>query len=166
MAGQRFGEQLRSRREYLRLTQEELAQRAALGVRTIRDLEAGRVQRPRGHSVRLLADALGLADDARAAFVSLAYDASESSEEHDGSCCGPDRLPIDVAGFVAYMDGPKALMNSVDRNGGSGSFGTGMLVIVLTPCRAQPMDRTPPCSEEPERHRVSAWGSLCQPEAP
>jgi len=58
MAGQRFGGVLRARREQLQMTQEELAHRAALAVRTIRNLEAGRIRRPRGHSVRRIADAL------------------------------------------------------------------------------------------------------------
>ena len=45
------------------LTQEELAGKAGLGVRTIRDLESGRVVRPRGPSLRLLASALGVTTD-------------------------------------------------------------------------------------------------------
>jgi DNA-binding CsgD family transcriptional regulator/transcriptional regulator with XRE-family HTH domain len=72
IAGQRFGGELRARREWLQLTQEELAHRAALAVRTIRDLESGRVRRPRAHSVRQIADALLLDEDARMHFVSLA----------------------------------------------------------------------------------------------
>ncbi|ONI76624.1 XRE family transcriptional regulator [Kribbella sp. ALI-6-A] len=43
-------------------SQEELAEAAGLSVRTIRELEAGRVARPRKDSVRLLAEALGLQD--------------------------------------------------------------------------------------------------------
>ncbi|MEV6286535.1 helix-turn-helix domain-containing protein [Kribbella sp. NPDC051770] len=43
-------------------SQEELAEAAGLSVRTIRELEAGRVARPRKDSVRLLASALGLGD--------------------------------------------------------------------------------------------------------
>jgi predicted ATPase/DNA-binding XRE family transcriptional regulator len=44
-------------------TQEELAERSGLSVRTIRNLELGWVQTPRRSSVDLLADALGVADE-------------------------------------------------------------------------------------------------------
>jgi tetratricopeptide (TPR) repeat protein/transcriptional regulator with XRE-family HTH domain len=47
------------------LTQEELAHKAGVGIRTIRDVESGRA-RPQPRTLRLLLDALGLAEDDRA----------------------------------------------------------------------------------------------------
>lgn len=63
-----FGARLRRHREAAGLTQEELAERAGLSVKAIAALERGRRQRPYPHTVRALADALGLSDDERAAF--------------------------------------------------------------------------------------------------
>jgi tetratricopeptide (TPR) repeat protein/transcriptional regulator with XRE-family HTH domain len=51
---------LRRHRRAIRLTQEELAERAALSVRAIANLESGRTSRPRADSVGRLAVALGL----------------------------------------------------------------------------------------------------------
>jgi transcriptional regulator with XRE-family HTH domain/tetratricopeptide (TPR) repeat protein len=47
------------------LTQEQLAERAGLSVRTVSNLEAARVRRPHRESLRRLADALGLTDEER-----------------------------------------------------------------------------------------------------
>lgn len=58
------------------LSQEELADRAKLSVRTIRELEAGRVARPRKDSVRLLAEGLGLGDGDAGRFLAAAGHAS------------------------------------------------------------------------------------------
>ena len=55
-----FGERVRRQRQERGWTQEELAERAQLAVRTVREIEAGRVRRPHRESRRLLADALGL----------------------------------------------------------------------------------------------------------
>lgn len=54
------GKRLREHRLRLGLTQEELAGKAGLGVRTIRYLESGQVRQPRRPSLRLLAGALGI----------------------------------------------------------------------------------------------------------
>ncbi|MFI7213203.1 ATP-binding protein [Micromonospora maritima] len=54
------------------LTQAELAGRAGVGVRTVRDLERGRATRPQRTTVELLADALGLTGDDRREFVATA----------------------------------------------------------------------------------------------
>ena len=59
---------LREHRERLLLSQEELAARSGLSTRAIRYLEDGQVRRPRSMSVRLLADAMGLAGRPRAEF--------------------------------------------------------------------------------------------------
>jgi transcriptional regulator with XRE-family HTH domain len=60
---------VRGWRERALLTQEQLALRAGLGVRTIRRLESGGQTRPRDCSVSLLADALNLPTEDRARFV-------------------------------------------------------------------------------------------------
>ncbi len=63
---------LRGHRLAAGLTQAELASRAGIGIRTVRDLERGRSLRPQRTTVDLLADALGLAEPARSAFVAAA----------------------------------------------------------------------------------------------
>ncbi|WP_145813193.1 helix-turn-helix domain-containing protein [Kribbella amoyensis] len=67
-----FAELLLDLRVQAGFSQEELADRAGLSVRTIRELEAGRVARPRKDSVRLLAEGLGLRDGDAATFLTAA----------------------------------------------------------------------------------------------
>ncbi|WP_238006915.1 BTAD domain-containing putative transcriptional regulator [Dactylosporangium sp. AC04546] len=64
-----FGAHLRALREQRALTQEELAERAGLTVNAIGALERGVRRRPYPHTVRALADALGLDDGERAALA-------------------------------------------------------------------------------------------------
>ena len=63
---------LRGHRLAAGLTQAELAARAGIGVRTVRDLERGRSARPQRTTVELLAAALGMSDADRAAFLAAA----------------------------------------------------------------------------------------------
>jgi transcriptional regulator with XRE-family HTH domain/tetratricopeptide (TPR) repeat protein len=70
--GAPFATVLRSHRRSAGLTQQQLADLAGLGVRTIVDLEHGRVARPQRQTVRLLADALRLPDEARERFGDVA----------------------------------------------------------------------------------------------
>jgi transcriptional regulator with XRE-family HTH domain len=67
-----FGGLLRAHRMGGLLSQERLAALSGLSPRTIRDLETGRVRRPRGDSIRLLADALGLQEWERGQFEQAA----------------------------------------------------------------------------------------------
>jgi transcriptional regulator with XRE-family HTH domain len=84
------------------LTQEQLADRSGVSVRTIRQLETGRVRRPRSETLRRLADALELTGAERATLT--------MSDEAAGGPPGPVagepgcRLPMDVAGFTGRAD--------------------------------------------------------------
>lgn len=70
--GPGFDAVLRSYRLRAKLTQDELAARAGVGVRTVRDLERGRASRPQRTTVELLAAALGLSGADRLAFLAAA----------------------------------------------------------------------------------------------
>ncbi|MFY1688980.1 ATP-binding protein [Plantactinospora sp. WMMB782] len=89
-----FAELLRRCRLAAGLTQAELAERAAVGIRTVRDLERGRASRPQRTTIELLAAALGLAGRDRADFVALARgQAGPAVEFGTGTAAPPRRLP-------------------------------------------------------------------------
>jgi predicted ATPase/transcriptional regulator with XRE-family HTH domain len=67
-----FAALLRRRRYAAALTQEELARRARVGVRTLRDLETARARRPHKSTVDLLATALNLKGAERDEFMAFA----------------------------------------------------------------------------------------------
>jgi DNA-binding XRE family transcriptional regulator len=67
-----FGALLRTLRHRACLSQEQLAARAELSERTVRNLEADRVRSPRTDTVRLLADALALTGPERQSWVAAA----------------------------------------------------------------------------------------------
>src|SRR5262249_3669616 len=102
-----FGALLRRHRLAVRLTQERLAARASLSPDAIAALERGRRRAPRGATVDLLADALGLDDCARAELLAAARDAVElratgrsrdSSETGHGATAAARRPPWRLAG--------------------------------------------------------------------
>ena len=75
---------LRRLREAAGLTQEELAERAGLTANAIGALERGERRRPYPHTVRVLADALGLDDAERAELAAVARPgrSAAASREH------------------------------------------------------------------------------------
>ncbi|MFG1603331.1 ATP-binding protein [Actinoplanes sp. NPDC049265] len=94
-----FGHALRTARRRCGLTQEELAAHSGVSVRNIRDLETGRIARPRPATVRRLADALGLSGDDRTAFLTAAGGLGDEPQPVRLRP-RPAQLPADTAVFV------------------------------------------------------------------
>jgi len=118
-----FGALLRQRRRAAGLTQAELARRAGLAVRTVRDMERGRTTRPQRTSGVLLADALGLAGEERTGFLGAARgEAPPPVVPHPRAGPGGDRLwgrEAEVARLAEVVGG------SADRWRWSGRPGWG-----------------------------------------
>ncbi|WP_406070708.1 helix-turn-helix domain-containing protein [Micromonospora sp. NBC_01638] len=88
-----FGEAVRELRRCSALTQEGLAAKTGLSVRHLRDLEAGRIARPRPATMLLLANAFGLRGPERDRFLAGAPTPAASGGM-------PAQLPADGFGFV------------------------------------------------------------------
>jgi predicted ATPase/DNA-binding XRE family transcriptional regulator len=91
--GLSFGARLRRLREAAGLTQEELAERAGLTRKAISVLERGERKRPYPHTVRSLADALGLSEDERVPFLSSVPRRNTASATAPATELGLDPLP-------------------------------------------------------------------------
>jgi tetratricopeptide (TPR) repeat protein/transcriptional regulator with XRE-family HTH domain len=108
-----FGEQLRAYRQQRSMTQEELADATGVSVRNIRNLELGR-SHPRPQTLRLLAEAFGLAGADRDRFCQDAF--ASAQQKHTGAAAAdaaagppvgrptPAQLPADVSWFVGRSD--------------------------------------------------------------
>ncbi|MFI7545548.1 ATP-binding protein [Actinoplanes sp. NPDC049599] len=100
--GPGFDAVLRTYRLRAKLTQDELAARAGIGVRTVRDLERGRASRPQRTTVELLAAALGLAGADRLAFLAAARG------QQAGAAAPPRYVRLPPAGDLIGRDGDVA----------------------------------------------------------
>jgi tetratricopeptide (TPR) repeat protein/transcriptional regulator with XRE-family HTH domain len=111
------GAEFRHDRMAVGLTQEQLAERSGLSVRAIRDLERGRVGRPRPSTARQIASALRLAaqDQAREA-------------TSDGPPV-PAQLPADVADFTGRSVEVTALTESVAE--AASRLGTAVPIVAI-----------------------------------
>src|SRR5215467_7076963 len=79
------------------LSQEQLAERAELSERTVRNLEVGRVRSPRNDTVRLLAEALELTEPEREGWFAAARSANgRRTEPAIPGARGPAQLPSDA----------------------------------------------------------------------
>ncbi|MGP4101894.1 AfsR/SARP family transcriptional regulator [Nonomuraea sp. KM90] len=104
-----FGTLIRTWREQALLTQDQLAARAGLNVRTVRRLEAGELRRPRSTSLRKLAEALG--QDA----TELSIIMRSTGEAPGGPLparATPRQLPTDVVAFVG-REGELAVLDRI-----------------------------------------------------
>jgi predicted ATPase/DNA-binding XRE family transcriptional regulator len=91
-----FGARLRTLREAAGLTQEELASRAGLSPNAVGTLERGQRRRPYPHTVRALADALDLSEEARASLLAAVPDRGEDvrrTREVSPALAPPTALP-------------------------------------------------------------------------
>jgi transcriptional regulator with XRE-family HTH domain/Tfp pilus assembly protein PilF len=103
-----LGTWLRSCRKSAGLSQEELAERAGLSVRAVRNLERGRTDRPHSGSLSRLADALSLQGQARADLLELGQQragAAANGTTRQGAATGtglivPRQLPASVRRFA------------------------------------------------------------------
>src|SRR5205807_3723480 len=96
-----FGERLRRLRVAAELTQEALAERAGVSVRSISNLERGGPHVPRRDTVALLAGALGLTSAERAALVAAARRAATRGHPTpDVAPTGPGAPPEQAPGAL------------------------------------------------------------------
>lgn len=120
-----------------RLTQEELADRSGMSVRTISDLERGLKHTPRDVTVDLLAGALGLSQEERTAFEAVARGNTEPIEKRNPHLSvRSTTLPPQLAPFIGRQQQVDALRRMLLRPDvrlltltGSGGVGKTRLAI-------------------------------------
>jgi len=95
-----FGDTVRKHRQRLGLSQEALADAAGIAVRSVRNVEAGRVAQPRPTTLRLLADVFGISVDEL-----IAGDRVPA----------PAQLPREVAAFAGRADTLRRLWTLLDN---------------------------------------------------
>jgi len=106
-----FAEILRYHRTTAGLTQEELAEKAHLSVDAISTLERGARRKPRKETVILIADALALSSDDRAALLAAARRppadplAATPGDETASDGSVPDRSASRLVGRCTYHRG-------------------------------------------------------------
>ena len=117
-----FGALVRALRHRAYLSQEQLAARAELSERTVRNLEAGRVRSPHASTVRLLADALELAEPERERWLAAARRANGRPAEPGPLDAGspaqvPGRMTVALLTGDAQNASALAITCQIDKAG-------------------------------------------------
>ncbi len=123
-----FGVLLRRYRIAANLSQEALAERAGLNAVSIGQLERGVRRTPRLETVRLLADALGLAEAERAALTEAARSAPDLPPPPSGP---PHALPAEVTDLVGREWEVAAVVSAL--SGGEGDGGARLITLTGPP---------------------------------
>src|SRR5215510_3524275 len=123
-----FGDLLRACRHRALLSQEQLAARAELSERTVRNLEAGRVRSPRVATVRLLADALQLSGPERESWFKISRGMNHRRPESPGPGAG-ERPPGDVPGRLPLAARGLGPGSSPRRRCSAAGAGAGIAVL-------------------------------------
>jgi tetratricopeptide (TPR) repeat protein/transcriptional regulator with XRE-family HTH domain len=114
---------LRQLRAEAGLTQEELAEAAGVGLRTVSDLERGAHRTAHQETARLLADALGLAGPVRGLFAAAARGRGEAAEvlaPAAFAAAATRSLPREVANFTGRQAELDRLVDGLDGLGVGG----------------------------------------------
>jgi tetratricopeptide (TPR) repeat protein/transcriptional regulator with XRE-family HTH domain len=129
--GLSFADLLRRLRSAARLTQEELAEAAGISPRSVSDLERGINRTARKDTAVLLADALDLTEQVRAAFVAAARGrapAAEALAARDGTAVGNGpaaaatrTLPRDIGSFTGREADLARLLDTLADTAGGGT---------------------------------------------
>jgi tetratricopeptide (TPR) repeat protein/transcriptional regulator with XRE-family HTH domain len=127
-----FGARLRDARRSAGLTQEELADRSGLTIRTISNLERDRTRYPHPDSVLRLAQALALHGDARDDFIAAAdrRQAEASGAEPRPGQAVPRQLPAQAPQFVGRRAELATLTGLLDRAGSDPPAAADIVAIV------------------------------------
>jgi transcriptional regulator with XRE-family HTH domain len=129
-----FPDVLRRYRVTARLTQEQLAEKAGLNVRSVSQLERGRVRYPRPETVYRLGRALDLTATELDDFLRLARVDYWADRNPDTARSAPAQLPSDVLDFtgrVAELAQLDELLADTQLVAVSGTAGVGKTALVL-----------------------------------
>jgi predicted ATPase/DNA-binding XRE family transcriptional regulator len=111
---QSFAVRLRTLREQTGLSQEELAERAGLSSHAVSALERGTRTRPYPHTVRALADALGLEGEARSGLIS-SVPARARAARPTAARTGPG-IPVPPTRLIGRDDDVRRLVGLLDEH--------------------------------------------------